>query len=67
MYHIFKYYVNTVVNVHIIIKKLKANNIWTFLTRKNNKGNHFHSSQEPHIEPIKLGKRSVLCTVSTDK
>jgi hypothetical protein len=37
---------------------LKPNNIWTFLTRKNNKGNHFQlSSQELPLELIILGKR----------
>ncbi len=40
-----------------VIQKLKANNIRTFLTRRNSKGNHFQlSSQEHHLEPIKLGK-----------
>ncbi len=38
--------------------KLKENNIWTFLTKKNNKGYNFQlSSQEIHLKPIKLGKR----------
>ena len=37
---------------------MKANNIWTFPNRKNNMGNHFQlSSQELHLEPIKIGKR----------
>ncbi len=54
----FEYYVSTVVSVHIVIQKFKANNIWTFLTRENNKGNHFQLfSQALHLEPIKLGKR----------
>jgi hypothetical protein len=39
------------------IQNLKPNNIWTFLTRKNNKGNHFQlSSQELPLELTKLGK-----------
>jgi hypothetical protein len=54
----FQYYVNTVVNVHISNTEIEANNIWTFPTRKNSKGNHFQlSSQELNLEPIKLGKR----------
>jgi hypothetical protein len=55
-----EYYVSAVVSVHIsnTVQKLKANNIWTFLTRENNKGNHFQLfSQALHLEPIKLGKR----------
>ncbi len=37
---------------------MKSNNIWTFPTRKNSKGNHFQlPSHDLHLEPIKLGKR----------
>ncbi len=37
---------------------MEANNIWTLPNRKNNMGNHFQlSSQELHLEPIKIGKR----------